>query len=45
MHRDKKAHGKHIRFIMVRQIGKIEIADSIEESALREVIEQMELSK
>ncbi len=45
MHRDKKAHGNHIRFIVVRQIGKIEIADSVEESVLSEVIGQMELSR
>ncbi len=44
MHHDKKAQGDRIRFILVQQVGRIKIADSVEESALRKALEGLNVS-
>ncbi len=39
MRRDKKAHDSHIRFILVKAIGEVEIVDSVDLSAIRKTLE------
>ena len=38
MYRDKKAHDKNIRFILVQDIGRVEIVDRVAESDIQKVL-------
>lgn len=38
MYRDKKAHDKNIRFILVKDIGKVEIVDRVAEADFQKVL-------
>ena len=38
MYRDKKAHDKNIRFILVKDIGRVEIVDRVSESDIQKVL-------
>ena len=38
MYRDKKAHNKNIRFVLVRDIGTVEIVDRVAETDIQKVL-------
>ena len=42
MYHDKKAQDKNIKFILIRDIGSIEIVDRVEESILKKVLDEFQ---